>query len=180
MKRLNINTIAIHTCCADCFLNSINYLKKRKHIDDDTQIVSLFYNPNIHPRSEYLERLKAIKNNLPNSTKLVIPDYRPKEYFNALKETYKKGKRCPLCWELRIDFLFNYAVRENIEVVTTTLLSSNFQNRREILAIGKKYENKYNIKFIEITPEENIKNRGFYKQNYCGCCFSLVERMTKR
>ena len=51
---------------------------------------------------------------------------------------------------------------------------------QEIIKIGKEYEKEYGIKFVEINSEENTKNVGFYKQNYCGCCYSLVERMTAK
>ena len=47
--------ILIHTCCADCLLNTLSSLSKQK------DITVLFYNPNIHPRAEFLERLNAVK-----------------------------------------------------------------------------------------------------------------------
>ena len=56
-----LKNLIIHTCCADCLLNALLYLKSRGVIDKETEITSLFYNPNIHPRSEYLERLKIEK-----------------------------------------------------------------------------------------------------------------------
>ena len=169
--------ILIHTCCADCLLNSVNYLKKKKLIDNSSKIVSLFYNPNIHPRSEYLARLKAVKKVIGEDIRLVVPDYKPKEHITAIKNLTRKDRRCSLCWDLRIKFLFNYAKENEFDVVTTTLLTSPYQNRKEILEIGKKYEKEYGIKFLKVGSEENCKNVGFYKQNYCGCCFSLVEKM---
>ena len=80
-------SILIHTCCADCLLNTLSSLKTQENP------TVLFYNPNIHPRAEFLERLNAIKIVLmdyPN-IKLIIPDYRPSEYFESIK---KEEKRC--------------------------------------------------------------------------------------
>lgn len=60
--------------------------------------------------------------------------------------------------------------------MTTTLLSSHYQNKEIIEKIGKDLEKEYKIKFLipkEINKE--LKTSGFYKQNYCGCCYSLVE-----
>jgi epoxyqueuosine reductase len=173
---LNLKLV-VHTCCADCLLNTINYLQKKNIVPSEQNIVCLYYNPNIHPRSEYLERLNAIKKILPKEIKLVVADYKPKEYIDAIGETNSKPERCKICWTLRLKFLFDYAKKNNIKIVTTTLLSSNYQNREEILRIGKELEKEYGIKFLEVDTGENCKHSGFYKQNYCGCCLSLMEKM---
>ena len=67
--------ILLHVCCADCVLRFIDGIKNKK-------IDIFFYNPNIHPRAEYLARLEAIKKviNL-KEIKLLVPDWSPKEYF---------------------------------------------------------------------------------------------------
>ena len=88
-----------------------------------TEIVSLYYNPNIHPKSEYMERLRALKNTISEiqekNIKLVVPDYKPKEYIQNIA---KEGERCPKCWELRLRFLFDYAKLKGFNLVTSTLL----------------------------------------------------------
>jgi predicted adenine nucleotide alpha hydrolase (AANH) superfamily ATPase len=168
------NKILIHTCCADCFLNSLNYLKEESLINETTEIISFFYNPNIHPISEYRERLNALKKILPKNIKLIVPDYRPDEYFEKIKNV---NNRCESCWDLRIQKVFEFAKEKEITDVTTTLLVSHYQSRDKILKIGKDYELKYNINFIPMNSSHNCCNKGFYKQNYCGCCFSLVKKM---
>ena len=171
-----INSLLIHTCCADCFLNTINYLKEEDIINRETKIISLFYNPNIHPRSEYNERLNALKKILPSNAKLIVPDYKPKEYFERIKGT---KIRCRGCWDLRIKYLFEYAKKNKIKNISTTLLVSQYQNITEIKKIIDLYNQKYKLNFIEVSKEHNEKHTGFYKQNYCGCCYSLVEKMNK-
>ena len=59
-----LKNLIIHTCCADCLLNAFFYIKKSRGVIDKRNEITLFYNPNIHPRSEYLERLNAVKKNI--------------------------------------------------------------------------------------------------------------------
>lgn len=182
--------ILIHTCCADCFL------KMMKSFDDDSmEITGYFYNPNIHPRSEYLTRLKtAQKMSEEKGVELVVADWSPKEWFNQIplgytaspfekRETLKQKTktRCKKCWELRLEKSFEYAKKNNFEAVSTTLLTSHYQNKDIIEIIGKNLEKKYGIKFL--VPEKierDLKTSGFYKQNYCGCCYSLMERYKEK
>ena len=71
--------ILIHTCCADCLLKMVDSLK-----DSKEEIVAYFYNPNIHPRSEYLARLNAAKKiTEENKIDLVVADWSPREWFGV-------------------------------------------------------------------------------------------------
>lgn len=169
--------ILIHTCCADCFLNTIGYLENEGIINNQTEITSFFYNPNIHPRSEYIERLNALKKILSKDIKLVVPDYRPTDYFKSIEG---KKERCIGCWEVRLKRLFEYAKDNNIYNVTSTLLVSLYQERSKITDISKRLNREYGLNFVNIDSKHNCKHKGFYKQNFCGCCYSLLEKMTKK
>jgi predicted adenine nucleotide alpha hydrolase (AANH) superfamily ATPase len=165
--------LLIHTCCADCLLKMADSLK-----EEVIEITAYFYNPNIHPRSEYLSRLKAVKEIAEeNKIKLVVADWSPKEWFKGVEgEQLKNKTRCEKCWNLRLRKTFEYASKNNFEIVATTLLSSHYQNKDKIKEIGKSLEEEFGIKFL--VPEKiskDLKTTGFYKQNYCGCCYSLVE-----
>jgi predicted adenine nucleotide alpha hydrolase (AANH) superfamily ATPase len=170
-----IKDVLIHTCCADCFLNSVDYLKEENITNNSTNVLSYFSNPNIHPRSEYVERLNAVKKVLPNDVQLIIPDYRPHEYFESIKG---KKKRCFGCWEVRLKSLFQYAKENSFNNITSTLLVSQYQNREEIFKVAQELNKAYSLNFINIDARHNSRRVGFYKQNYCGCCFSLVEKMS--
>jgi len=163
--------LLLHGCCADCILKFVKSIKSEINIEE---VVVYFYNPNIHPRAEYLARLKAAqKISEEKGIKLVVPDWSPKEYFEKIKN---KNNRCKKCWNLRLEKSFEYALKNNFEIVSTTLLSSHYQNKEEIEKIGKELEEKYKIKFLVPKKiEKDLKTSGFYKQNYCGCCFSLTE-----
>jgi predicted adenine nucleotide alpha hydrolase (AANH) superfamily ATPase len=148
-------------------------------IDKDTSVICYFYNPNIHPRSEYYERLNALKKVLATIKKknirLVIPDYKPSEYMQEVKGSI--DLRCKICWQLRLEQSFKYAQENNIFDVTSTMLTSNYLNRGEIIDIGQSLQQKFNINLIPLNNSCNCSHHGFYKQNYCGCCFSLTEKM---
>jgi predicted adenine nucleotide alpha hydrolase (AANH) superfamily ATPase len=177
-----IENIVIHTCCADCFINYISFLEDEKQIYPSTQITAFFYNPNIHPRSEYLERLNALKKVLSEKyinrpIKLVIPEYKPREFFESIKG---KPERCMSCWDLRLQKTFEYAKEHNIPYFSTTLLSSHYQDADKIKAIGEGMETT-DIKMIyPLSVHEQLDNSGFYKQNFCGCCYSLTQRMWEK
>jgi predicted adenine nucleotide alpha hydrolase (AANH) superfamily ATPase len=174
--------ILIHACCADCLLKMADSLK-----DESVEIVGYFYNPNIHPRAEYLARLKAAqKIGEENKIELVVADWSPKEWFKTAKPTLpslKKGgnARCEKCWKLRLGKTFEYAKKNGFEAISSTLVTSHYQNREKITEIGNDLEKEFGIKFL--VPEKissDLKTSGFYKQNYCGCCYSLVEAWTEK
>lgn len=165
--------ILIHTCCADCLLNTLSTLEQQENM------TVLFYNPNIHPRAEFQERLSAVKVVMQKypEIKLVIPDYRPSEYFESIR---KEKKRCTGCWKRRLEYLFAYAKEHEFESVTSTLISSSYQNREEILKIALDLQKAFSIPFIQPKECKQEIHKGFYKQNFCGCCYSLVERMNEK
>jgi len=175
--------ILIHTCCADCFLNTLDYLADEHILDSQTQIISLFYNPNIHPRSEYLARFDALKKVVDQekryNIKIVTPDYKPTEYIaNTIDVKDNKNlSRCKKCWEMRLKYTIEYALANNFDFVTTTLLTSHYQNRDQIIDILEDLTKGHDIKIIKVDSSHNSKHVGFYKQPYCGCCFSLTEKM---
>lgn len=177
-----IDHMVIHTCCADCLLHLIDALEEEKQITSETRITLLYYNPNIHPKTEYMERMNALKKviteNLSNrDITLVIPDYKPKEYFESIMG---KEKRCLGCWELRLTKAFEYAKEHKIHYVSSTLLGSHYQDKDTIVAIAKKIEDTDTQLIYPHKEHEHRINRGFYKQNYCGCCYSLNEKLWEK
>lgn len=167
--------LLIHACCADCLLKFIDSIKlENKEI---LEVEVYFYNPNIHPRSEYLARLKAIQqitknNNIP----LIVPDWSPKEWFEANKGNFLSPKRCETCWRLRLNKIFEYAKKKGIGLVSSTLITSHYQNSEKIREIAREMEDQYSLKFlVPKKVNKDLKTKGFYKQNYCGCGYSLTE-----
>lgn len=190
----------IHTCCADCLIKFYQTLDEKQK--STSQI--FFYNPNIYPREEYVARLLAIKTIAKQfniNSKIIVPNYLPQDYFKNLSQLssnreirekkkeqncftiISQKKRCPLCWELRLRALFERAKSDKIQVVSSTLFSSNYQNLSQIKQIAQKLSQEFNIDFyfpqISQTNRQQI-NKGFYKQNYCGCLYSLIEKSREK
>jgi epoxyqueuosine reductase len=172
--------ILIHICCADCGL----------HLLQDKELVGneigfYFYNPNIHPQEEYYSRLRAFKQIFANKGyKLIIPHWSPKEYFKEIKKIIDKEDpqiRCPHCWKLRLEQSFKYAKENDYEAMTTTMLTSGYMDREIISKLGTVLARKYRIKFL-ISKDVgcDLTTSGFYKQNYCGCIYSLKQRMEEK
>jgi predicted adenine nucleotide alpha hydrolase (AANH) superfamily ATPase len=166
----------------------VESIKEENKFDE---IEIYYYNPNIHPRSEYQSRLKAMKLMI-GDLKMVVADWMPKEYFETLRpasgrgtsldrEALKKGVRCEKCWRLRLEKTAEYAKKNGFEAFSSTLLTSEYQKTDTIEKIGKKVGKKLNIEFL--IPKnvcKHLKTKGFYKQVFCGCCYSLVERFEEK
>lgn len=181
-------SILIHACCADCLLKLLEALNKEQG-KFKQKIAVLFYNPNIYPREEYQARLKAVKKiALEKKLELIVPNYKPQKYFvsvggisEKLHEDKNKKIRCPKCWNLRLNFAFETAKTRNFETVTSTLLSSSYQDQKEIKKIALSLAQKYQVRFHEVKEINHcLKTSGFYKQNYCGCLFSLIEKSIEK
>ena len=178
--------LLIHACCADCLLKMVESIKTENKFKE---IEIYYYNPNIHPRSEYQSRLKAMQLMI-GDLKMVVADWRPREYFEIqnpskspfdLKGDLKKSNRCPRCWRLRLEKTAEYAEKNGFDSFTSTLLTSEYQNGEIIEKIGKEIGEKHEINFfIPKNICKNLETKGFYKQVFCGCCYSLVERFQEK
>ena len=165
--------LLLHACCADCTLKFIHDLPDKPDL--------YFYNPNIHPRSEYQSRLAAIqKIATDNKCKLIIPDWKPSDYFAVTKITTNPG-RCRQCWQLRLSKTAEYAALHKYDSFSSTLITSHYQDSNTITSIAQEIAKKNNLKFY-IPPNSNcdLETSGFYKQFFCGCCYSLVERYQEK
>jgi hypothetical protein len=176
--------LLIHACCADCLLKMVESVKAEKRF---SEIVVYYYNPNIHPRSEYQSRLKAMQLMI-GDLKMIVADWRPSEWFETNlpkslfdKRDFSKPNRCIKCWRLRLERTAEFAKKNEFGAFSSTLLTSEYQNGEMIEKIGKEIEEKVEIKFL--VPKnicKKLETKGFYKQIFCGCCYSLVERFEEK
>lgn len=173
--------ILIHTCCAICSGYPISYLK-----DLGYEVCAYFYNPNIYPLEEYQKRLEAQKILCKyHNVKLVVPDYNDSEYFDYVKGLEKepeKGLRCDKCFELRLEQTAKYASLNGFDKFTTSLVISPHKNFQKITDIGLRIAQKYNLDYeaIDFKKKDGFlktnklsKELELYRQNYCGCKFSI-------
>lgn len=177
--------ILLHICCAPCAVEVIRDLK-------DTgfrRITGLFYNPNIHPLDEFKRREDCLKEYIAvehPEMNIHYIDYNPRDYFKAIAGEVEAPKRCYFCWKLRLEKTAQFAGENNISAFTSTLLISPYQSQEKLKEFGDSAAQKYGVEFIyrnfrKFYSQGNKKSKelGLYRQNYCGCLFSELERYEK-
>ncbi|MGI0529175.1 epoxyqueuosine reductase QueH [Treponema socranskii] len=186
-------SLLLHACCAPCSSYVIEYLAS--YFD----ISIYYYNPNIHPRQEYERRLHELESFLPrfppaleNRVRLIRANYDVREFEDAVRITEnpelaseaERGERCRRCYELRIKHAYEYAREHSFDWFTTTLSISPFKDADKINDIGEKLEASGGPRFLTGDFKkrngfkrslEISKEYGMYRQEYCGCKYSLVK-----
>ncbi len=184
-------SLLLHVCCGACSCFPLVYLI------DLFDITIYFSNSNINTLEEFNKRLDALKhyvlmlNNKFNSNiKIVVDEYKHNEFLPLLtpyKNEKEMGKRCEICIKERMKLLFNYALNNNFKYVSTTMTVSRNKNSNYINEIGeeltKTYENKV-IFFHSDFKKNNGQDIGVelskkydvYRQDYCGCEYSLINK----
>lgn len=177
------NKFLLHVCCATCALHPYFFLSEK------FEVTLYFYNPNIHPRKEYERRLKDIKMisqkyNIP----VIVGRYEVKKWLNltsALKEEPEGGRRCNICYKMRMKKTASTAKRLNFDFFGTSLTISPHKNHVTINSIGKSIEHNYNLIYFESNFKkrdgfkktiELSKKLNIYRQNYCGCIYSRRDK----
>lgn len=172
----------MHTCCAPCLLAPLDELRRQ-----NLSVTGFFYNPNIHPFTEYKNRKSAVvdlaaKNNL----EVVFPGYDLEDYFRAIVGHETAKERCPICWRIRLAETAREAKEKGFDYFTTTLLVSPYQDQNTLKAIGEEMAKAIGVKFYyqDFRPlfkkaHEEAKQQGIYCQKYCGCLFSEMERYAR-
>jgi hypothetical protein len=146
-----------------------------------------FYNPNIHPYTEYLKRLQTLEN-YARITLLPLQTDERDDLEAFLKGAMERGAdRCLFCYRMRLEKAFQRCLEAAADAVTTTLLYSKYQRHEEIKSIGEELAQKYNITFLyrdfRTGWKEGVaasKKLNMYRQQYCGCIFSEKERFEGR
>jgi len=174
-------------------------VKSLRSEDPRMECELFWYNPNIHPYTEYKARRDCLSLFAANENlKLTMPEkneYR-NEYglrvflqavFPEIEKTQQIQERCKKCYSMRLEKTA-YAVSEKkFDAFTTTLLISPYQNHDEIRRIGEEVAAKYGVDFLyrDFRPlfregQAEARAGGFYMQKYCGCIFSEEERYAKK
>ena len=180
--------LLLHACCAPCSSACI------ERLSDRFKIIILYYNPNITDKDEYDKRLAEVKRfikEIPNKYGIDIMEakYDPASFFEisrGLEKEKERGKRCYKCYKLRLEETAKVAEENNIKYFATTLTLSPYKKALWINEIGEELNNKYNTTYlysdfkkkngykrsIELSKEYNL-----YRQDYCGCVYSLRDRI---
>jgi len=146
----------------------------------------LFFNPNIQPEEEYSKRLQSIETlaNLTKTELFVLDEGRNLWdcLIRGLENEPEGGRRCSRCFEIRLKKTAEFAVLQGFKIFTTTLTVSPHKNSRCIQAIGNQEALSSGLRFLseDFKLHEGYRKScllsrayGLYRQNYCGCRFSI-------
>jgi predicted adenine nucleotide alpha hydrolase (AANH) superfamily ATPase len=175
--------LLLHVCCAPCSTHVIEELKA------EYEITLFFYNPNVHPKEEYEKRLieskrYAYKIGI-NQANFIEGEYDPINWFDFIKgleDEPEHGKRCIKCFEMRLNRTAQYAKKNGFDIFACTLTISPYKKKDNINEIGKSIGERYKIAYLESDFKkrdgykksiELCKIHNIYRQNYCGCVFSM-------
>ncbi len=173
--------LLMHVCCSNCSIYPLETFLSR-----GIEIKCLWYNPNIHPYTEYSKRRDSLLKlqKLWNLDIEYIDEY-PLDDF--LKSIVNQGvNRCAICYSKRIDKTAETAKKMNIDSFTTSLLASPYQKFDMIIETGRTAGRKHGVRFYfeDLRQGWNISGNlsrefGLYRQKYCGCIYSEMERYIK-
>jgi len=179
--------VLLHVCCGVCAASVIEQL-----LPEYPDITLYYYNPGIHPKQEYQKRLEVVKElQKIFPVKLIEGEYTPEKWFEMVKgleSEPENGKRCLLCYAERLEETARKAVELGIKDFTTTLTISPLKKAEIINNIGQNLAKKYQLSFHAANFKkkdgykrsiELAKKYEFYRQNYCGCIFSIPNNNSK-
>nr|WP_321499635.1 epoxyqueuosine reductase QueH [uncultured Dethiosulfovibrio sp.] len=178
------NRVLLHICCGPDGTVPWPNLQ-----GEGFDVIGYFYGGNIHPSSEYYLRLGAVKAVEGEwGGRLIVPPYDSDPWFaltGHLSEEPEGGRRCSLCFRIQLEAAASAAVTEGIGLMTTTLTISPHKDPEEINSIGREVAKSRGLTWIDrVWRKKNGFKRsleecgrlGLYRQNYCGCIYSLMNR----
>lgn len=176
------NILLLHCCCAPCSCAIIETLQ-RNAID----VHLFFYNPNIYPQDEYVRRKQElIQYAQYRRVHSIDTDYHPEEWLTAVQgfdNEPERGQRCALCIAMRLRKTAEYASVHGYCVFATTLAISSHKSldhieragRAAVVAFPDTSFLDYPWRRGDLLQERSkiVKEQQMYRQNYCGCLFSI-------
>jgi hypothetical protein len=166
--------VLLHICCGVCALSSILRLR-----DSGFAVTGFFYNPNIHPEQEYFKRKQALAQI--GSLEIIEGNYDWENWFKLCQGYNNEpegGRRCLICYELRLRKTWELCANASFDFFTTTLTISPHKDSSAIINIGKQIGGD---KFLAIDFKQDqgfqqtmalAKQNNLYRQKYCGCEYS--------
>jgi len=178
--------LLLHACCGVCSA----YVPER--LIPFFNVTIYYENSNIYPNQEFYKRQEAARImaqsfNLP----FIEAEYKPTEWFKSvrgLSQEPERSARCEKCINYRLNKTFQYAKENGFEWIATTLSVSRRKNAKQINSLGAELSKIYNIEFLnrdwkkqdgEKISQHRAMEAGIYRQNYCGCVYSLTSQLQK-
>lgn len=177
--------LLLHVCCAPCSTAVLERLAEH------FEVILYFDNPNLDSLSEHdLRAMEALRLGEESgwASQVNITPYRPKTWFsavNGLESEPEGGKRCAVCFNLRLQNSAKAARELACDWFTTTLTISPMKDAALLNELGRLAGEEAGILFL---PSDFKKRGGYqrsialsrehdlYRQDYCGCVFSKRAR----
>lgn len=181
--------LLLHVCCAPCSSAVLERLSQ------SFDIILYFDNPNLDTGAEFDRRAmeaKRLAHETGWASEVVVVPYDPKVYEDAVlghEGEREGGSRCAICFLLRLSRSAKAARDFNCAFFTTTLTISPMKNAALLNEIGLKAGEEAGVPFL---PSDFKKQGGYqrsivlsrekdlYRQDYCGCQFSKLERQRQK
>jgi len=173
--------LLLHTCCAPCSIKCVEALSTEGMLP-----VLFWYNPNIHPYTEYRSRRDSLYDFAKGKAlELILEDeYGLRSFINSVERQMPLNTfRCGFCYKLRMEKAARYARENGFDAFSTTLLISSYQDHELIKKTGEDLARDIGIEFLyrDFRPlfregRNEAKAAGYYMQKYCGCIYSEEER----
>ncbi len=169
-------------CCGPCTTSS-----HKKFKESGYDITGYFFNPNIHPYREFQKRLETLEQYCREEDISLIADpcYLLEDFIRGVVN--REAERCFFCYYLRLKEAAKKAKELHIPNFSSTLLISPYQKHDSIKKIGEEAAEEYGVNFVytDLRPfyKESVqisRQKGMYRQPYCGCIYSEKERYYRR
>ncbi|MDR0315587.1 MAG: epoxyqueuosine reductase QueH [Treponema sp.] len=186
--------LLFHCCCGPCAAACVESLRAESiHADGihaESMALKLFwYNPNIHPCTEYQNRRDAFIRfaaaHCPEPE--IIDKYGLRSFLQDIGRATEAPERCEVCYRLRLEQTAAHAAKNGFDAFSTSLLASPYQRHDTIRRIGEELAAGYGVVFLyrDFRPlfrqgQAQARALGLYMQKYCGCVFSEEERYAQR
>jgi predicted adenine nucleotide alpha hydrolase (AANH) superfamily ATPase len=171
--------LLLHACCAPCSTTVLERLAS------EYEITGYYYNPNIHPSTEYLARLveAQVYYNL-QGIQLIAEEYDEERWHDLVvghESDPERGKRCTICYRMRLEKTARKARELGMDFFGTVLTISPHKDAGRINALGEELGERYGVRFLtaDFKKKEGYKRsleiskeKGLYRQDYCGCIYS--------
>jgi epoxyqueuosine reductase len=174
----------VHICCS---VDSHFFMEKLQQEYPDEKLVGFFYDPNIHPYSEYQLRLLDVERSCKKlGIELIEGQYDFEDWMDAVRGLEKepeKGARCEVCFDRRFEVSAHKALELGETSMTTTLLVSPQKSQDQLKKSGDVFHASHGVEFIAFDYRKNggtndqsrvSKEEQLYRQDYCGCIFGLT------
>ena len=182
--------LLLHSCCAPCSSYVLEYLSEY------FSITVFYYNPNIYPPEEFgkrVEEQERLIRELPakHPVSFLEGPYEPERFYEmakGLEQIPEGGERCFRCYRLRLLETAQMARAGGFDYFTTTLSISPLKNAQKLNEIGARLAEEYGVPYLfsDFKKRNGYKRStelsaeyGLYRQDYCGCVYSLRERREK-